>query len=109
LCRSASVSFGFFSRLAAIGSPYFLRTRTPSAMNSIRGGLPMPREKHAPRVSLRAIGLINEAEQFASALGLIGFGVSTLGQDSWGGAIGRNASEISKRLEALKSLLRPHT
>jgi hypothetical protein len=68
----------------------------------------MPR-KSAERVSLRAIGLICEAKQFADALGLIGFGVATLGHDSWGGAIGRNALELSKRLEAIKSLLRPYT
>jgi hypothetical protein len=69
----------------------------------------MPRARRAARISLRVIGVINEAEQFADALGLIGFGVSTLGHDSWGGAIGRNAKEISKRLDELKKLCRPLT
>jgi hypothetical protein len=62
--------------------------------------------RRAPRMNLRAIGLIDEAENFATALRLIGLGVSTLGRDNDGGAIAANASEISKRLGALKSLLR---
>jgi hypothetical protein len=65
----------------------------------------MPRAHSVPRPNLRAAGLLDEAENFAAALRLIGLGVSTLGHEH-GGAIAANASEISKRLDAIKSLLR---
>jgi hypothetical protein len=64
----------------------------------------MPRAQRAPRTNLRAVGLIDEAANFAAALRLIGLGVSTLGHEH-GGAIAANASEISKRLDALKAIL----
>jgi hypothetical protein len=66
----------------------------------------MPRPQPAPRTNLRAIGLIDEAENFADALRLIGLGLSTLGLEAHGPAVGANASEITKRLEALKTALR---
>jgi hypothetical protein len=66
----------------------------------------MPRARRAPRVNLRAIGLIDEAEHFADALRLIGLGLSTLGLETHGPAVGANASEISKRLDELKKLCR---
>jgi hypothetical protein len=65
----------------------------------------MPRAKRAPRVNLRAIGLIDEAENFADALRLMGLGLSELRHEHHGAAVGANASEISKRLDALRSLL----
>ena len=64
----------------------------------------MSQANSATRKNLRAIGLIDEAENFAAALRLIGLGLSTLGYE--GGALAANASEISKRLDGLKSLLR---
>jgi hypothetical protein len=67
----------------------------------------MPRAQRAPRTNLRVVGLIDEAEHFADALRLIGLGLSTLGLETHGPAVAANASEISKRLDALKRLLRP--
>jgi hypothetical protein len=65
----------------------------------------MSQANNATRKNLRAIGLIDEAENFAAALRLIGLGLNTLGHN--GGAVAANASEIAYRLEALKKLLRP--
>jgi hypothetical protein len=64
----------------------------------------MPREKLVSD-SLRAAGLIREAEMFASSLRLIALGMSVL-EISEGGAVTANANEISRRLESLKTLLR---
>jgi hypothetical protein len=63
----------------------------------------MWRAHPALRANLRAAGLIDEAENFAAALRLIALGLSALGYD--GGAVAANASEISKRLDALKLLV----
>lgn len=66
----------------------------------------MPRAKHAPHRNLRAAGLIREAENFAAALRLISLGLINMIPPEHGGAITVNAVEISKRLDALKALLR---
>jgi hypothetical protein len=67
----------------------------------------MERPMGTRRANLRAIGLIDEAENLAVALRLIALGLSTLGYE--GGAITVNASEISKRLSALKKNLQSDT
>jgi hypothetical protein len=74
-----------------------------TVFDSVIGVYAMRRAQPALRANLRAAGLIDEAENFAAALRLIGLGLSTLGYD--GGAVGANALEISKRLDALKSLV----
>lgn len=57
-------------------------------------------------MDLRAIGLIDEAERFASALQMIALGMDALGIKQ-GDGVTANAVEISKRLASLKAMLRP--
>jgi hypothetical protein len=65
----------------------------------------MPRESARDR-ELRAAGLIHEAEMFAEALRLVAYGMGALGYTNGPSGVTANANEISKRLAALKSLLR---
>jgi hypothetical protein len=65
----------------------------------------MPRGKPALRADLRAFGLIHEMEQFADGLRLISLGMTVL-EIKQGSGVTACANEISKRLDALKALLR---
>ena len=56
--------------------------------------------------TLRALGLIDEAERFADALRLIALGMTGLGYTQGTDGVTANAVEISKRLASLKALLR---
>jgi hypothetical protein len=57
-------------------------------------------------MSLRVLGLIREAEMFASALRMIALGMTVL-EIKQGDGVTANANEISKRLDELKRLLPP--
>jgi hypothetical protein len=64
-------------------------------------GMPGPRTEN-----LRALGLIREAEMLADALRLIAYGMGALGYTQGPDGVTANANEITKRLEALKAILR---
>jgi hypothetical protein len=66
----------------------------------------MPRARRAPpEKNLRALGLIHEAEQFADGLRLIALGFAVM-EMKQGGGVTACANEISKRLDALRTMLR---
>jgi hypothetical protein len=65
----------------------------------------MPRAKSPPEANLHALGLVHEAEQFADGLRLIALGMATL-EIKEGGGVTACAVEISKRLDALRAILR---
>jgi len=64
----------------------------------------MPRAKSPPEANLRALGLIHEAEQFADGLRLISLGLAAM-EIKQGGGITACAGEISKRLDAVRTIL----
>ncbi len=65
----------------------------------------MARAKSPPEANLRALGLIDEAEKFADGLRLIALGFLVL-EIKQGSGVTACANEISKRLDALRGILR---